>query len=555
MSDSRFETRALSSLAKVFADSDIIDQTYRRASALRLETVSFQVAYRSAERLRHIRVEAAAPQELAVTVYEVGLVPSEFPIYHDHDEHILRSTPGLYPDPLHPIDPEKGIHSPGNQWRSVWVEIDVTEKAQPGTHSIRVVFYSEAGEELGGENFEVEVIPAILPKQKLIRTEWFHCDGLAQFYGTEVFSEEHWLYIERYVAAAAKHGINMLLTPLFTPPLDTAMGGERLTVQLIDVERSEAGYTFGFDKLERWIRMGLRNGIEYFEFSHLFTQWGAGHAPKIMVRENGELHRLFGWETDAFGPEYREFLRCFLPELAEVVRGLGIEDKVYFHVSDEPHAEHLESYRKAAQIMDELVGDFPRIDALSDFAFYQEGLVPLPIPGTDKIQPFLDAGVEPLWTYYCCSQYKQVANRFFCFPSARSRIIGLQLYKFKVAGFLHWGFNFWNSQFSKRPINPYQVTDAEIGFPSGDAFLVYPGEEGPVCSLRMKVFREALQDLRALELLETMIGREAVLVWIEHGLEAPLTFDQYPRDAKFLLKFRSAVNERIKAGLVNRTNP
>ena len=42
----------------------------------------------------------------------------------------------------------------------------------------------------------------------------------------------------------------MLLTPVFTPPLDTAIGGERRTVQLVDVHVTENGYTFGFDKFE-----------------------------------------------------------------------------------------------------------------------------------------------------------------------------------------------------------------------------------------------------------------------------------------------------------------
>ncbi|OOC62881.1 DUF4091 domain-containing protein [Paenibacillus ihbetae] len=552
MNDSGFETRALSSLSKVFADSELNDPPYRRTSALRREIVAFQTAYRTRERQRDMRVEAKAPEGLSVSVYSVGLVPSEFPIYPDHDGHILRSTPGLYPDPLYPLDPENRVHSPGNQWRSVWLEVQVTERAEPGIHAIEVIFYSQHGDELGGERFEVDVIPASLPKQQLIRTEWFHCDGLAQFYGVEVFSEEHWRLIERYVETAAEHGINMLLTPLFTPPLDTAVGGERLTVQLVDVEKSGDGYAFGFDKLERWIKMGLRLGIEYFEFSHLFTQWGAAHAPKIMVREDGETKRLFGWDTDALGAEYREFLTRFLKELVQLIRVLGIEDRIFFHVSDEPHLEHLETYRKAAEMMDEAVGDYPRIDALSDYAFYKEGLVPNPIPATDKLQPFLESGVAPLWTYYCCSQYKQVANRFFTFPSERNRILGLQLYKYRIKGFLHWGFNFWNSQYSKRPVNPYLTTDADIGYPSGDAFLVYPGEDGPVCSLRIKVFREALQDLRALELLEQTIGRDEVLNMIEGALEAPLSFEQYPRDAGWLLDIRSTLNEQIKASMMER---
>ncbi len=45
------------------------------------------------------------------------------------------------------------------------------------------------------------------------------------------------------------NGINMILTPLFTPPLDTKVGGERPTVQLVDVNMDGDKYTFNFDNL------------------------------------------------------------------------------------------------------------------------------------------------------------------------------------------------------------------------------------------------------------------------------------------------------------------
>lgn len=95
------------------------------------------------------------------------------------------------------------------------------------------------------------------------------------------FSEEHWRRIEQYVQTAVKQGVNMLLTPLFTPPLDTEVGGERTTVQLVGVERDEQAYRFDFGLLERWISLGERCGVHYYEFSHLFTQWGRSSHPRL----------------------------------------------------------------------------------------------------------------------------------------------------------------------------------------------------------------------------------------------------------------------------------
>nr|WP_330387739.1 DUF4091 domain-containing protein [Lacrimispora sphenoides] len=122
------------------------------------------------------------------------------------------------------------------------------------------------------------------------------------------------------------------------------------------------------------------------------------------------------------------------------------------------------------------------------------------------MEPFLDHKVPHLWSYYCTAQCVDVANRFMAMPSARNRVYGLQVYKYGIEGILHWGFNFYNSAFSLRHLNSYEVTDCDGSFPSGDAFLVYPGPDGvPEESIRLMVLYEAIQDHRALKLLEQYI--------------------------------------------------
>lgn len=541
-----FLTRCLSSLTKVFADQELNDRAVNKGSALLNESYSFQIAYKSNILVKDVRVEIHSGIKENVTVRSVGLVPSELPCYHDHDDLILRSTPGLYPDPLYPLNEQNTLAAFPEQWRAIWITIDLQGNVKPGRHLIEVKFEQKNGEYLGKEVFELEVISAELPEQELIHTEWFHTDCLATYYNVDVFSEEHWRRIGQFVQTAVKHGMNMILTPLFTPPLDTEVGGERPTVQLVEVEKSGEMYSFRFEKLNRWIELCSNLGIKYFEFSHLFTQWGAKHAPKIIGTENEEVKQFFGWDTDAAGVEYRHFLQQFFPQLLAFIKQNGLESQCFFHVSDEPHLDQIESYQNASNILRAYIKEYPVIDALSDYTFYEKGLVQTPIPSNDHIDAFLENGVENLWTYHCCAQYKKVANRFFNMPSFRNRILGMQLYKFNIAGFLHWGYNFWYSQYSKKPIDPFKNTDAHYSFPSGDAFLVYPGEEGPIESIRLKVLNEALQDVRALQLLERFVGREHVIALLEEGLDNEITFDQYPLNQEWYLLKREQINELIK---------
>ena len=177
----------------------------------------------------------------------VELVPSTFPAYDQADENYLTREPGLFPDLLVDL-PKSGLPFPINQYRSLWIDIPNTEKIEPGTYSVSCSIKmagvspdstvpKETREALGGElSFTLEVLPVKLPEQSLLHTEWFHADCLADYYRVPVFSEFHWDAIERQIALAAEElRVNVILTPVFTPPLDTAVGGERTTVQLVDV--------------------------------------------------------------------------------------------------------------------------------------------------------------------------------------------------------------------------------------------------------------------------------------------------------------------------------
>lgn len=538
------QLKPISSLEKVFADEPLKAAEINKLSVFLNEVGSFQVVYYLDEpRSRQdVRVEVQSALSEYITVRQVGLVPSDLPCFGDHDENVLRDIPGLYPDPLIPISGTITLYP--HQWRSLWFTLKPNNQVESGEYPITVLLRADDGAILAQSDMTISILPCELPEQELLHTEWFHTDCLCNYYGFEAFSEEYWTCVENYIKAAVSHGINMILTPLFTPPLDTEVGGERLTVQLIDVEIREDGYHFAFDRLKRWIELCNRCGVKYFEFSHLFTQWGAEHAPKIIGIRNGKAERIFGWDTDAVGVEYVNFLNSFLPALKDFIEAEGIQERVYFHVSDEPNEEFEESYSKAASVLQKHLADYPVIDALSAFSFYQKGLVRKPIPSSNHIQPFLDAGVENLWTYYCVSQYKDVSNRFFCMPSARTRILGMQLYKYNIEGFLQWGFNFWNTQFSKKAIDPYRVTDAGGAFPSGDPFVVYPGDDyQPVASLRFEIMREVMQDIRALRLLESKIGREQTLSLLEDAGE--ITFNTYPTSAKWLLDKREQINQLI----------
>jgi hypothetical protein len=543
----QIDVKLIDSLQKIFADEPLSAPEYNCASALQGEVFSFQAAC-YCDDFAAVSVEADC--KLDITWREVLPTPCEVPANDRSDEpFVLRNTPGLYPDALLPQ--AELIKYPPRQWRSIWFTVNVKNDTPAGVYDIALKFTaaSDRNSSIKDEKsccFKLEILNQQLPEQKLIHTEWFHADCIYVKYNTECWSEKHWELLKNYFLDFSSHGINMLLTPIWTPPLDTAPGTERPTVQLLDIELENGVYRFDFSRLDRWIDLAQQCNIKYFEIAHPFTQWGAEHAPKIIVKVNGKDEKLFGWHTDSMGEDYTAFLRQLFPELLEFLEQKGVRENCYFHVSDEPAVGHIPVYSKCAALIEELTGGKNIIDALSNFEFHSNKLVKTPIPGNNHIEEFYAAKVEPLWTYYCCSQTTAVPNRFFNYPSVRNRIMGVLMYVYNVSGFLQWGYNFLYSRLSKKTnIDPFRVTDADRSFPSGDAFLVYPGEDGPVSSIRHEVMREAVQDLRALQKLESIIGRPATLALIHDGLDYQLTMEKYPRSSEWLLKLRERVNFKI----------
>lgn len=538
----KFKIKQITSLEKVYLDSDNQFNEIRNGRALKNERFSYQLAYISDKKF-FADVSIESELRSYITVRYVGNVPSELPCYNDFDEDNERTAPGLFPDVLFPVENDRLLIKPNN-WYSLWITVDIPREAGAGDYEIKISLSNAQQEFDCSKRLTLEIIDAVLPEQKLIYTQWFHTDCIANYYNVPVFSDRHWELIDSFMQVAARTGINMLLTPIFTPPLDTAVGGERLTVQLVDVEVNNKEYSFNFDKLRKWIHMAEKNGIKYFEISHLFSQWGAVASPKIIAEVNGEKRRIFGWETDASGKEYSDFLHEFLPELIKVIKDENIENQTYFHISDEPSTEQTESYGKAKNVVSGLLKDFPIIDALSEYEFYENGLIDRPIPCTNKAEEFIEKGVAHPWTYYCCGQGYKLSNRFFSMPLARTRIIGAQFYKYSIEGFLQWGYNFYNSQHSVRAIDPYAVTDGDAAFPSGDSFSVYPYKNGAIESIRSVVFYEGLQDMRAMELLGEKIGKEKLLKKIEKKFGS-ITFTEYPRGEKNILELRNEINNLI----------
>ena len=320
-----------------------------------------------------------------------------------------------------------------------------------------------------------------------------------------------------------------------------------MTAQLVKVNVVNGEYSFDFSLLKKFIDICREEGMEYFEHSHLFTQWGSEAAPKVMATVDGVEKRIFGWDTPATGDEYTAFLDAYLPAVKKFLAGENLSDKILFHVSDEPNEGNAEQYRKAKAVVARHLEGYLCGDALSHYMFYEEGLVQTPIVSTHHIQNFLGR-CEHLWAYYTGGHFGTLSNRILTTPPELNRVLGLEMYAHKIEGFLHWAYNNYYDVLSQGLFDPAFAPGGYKQNP-GVTYFVYPGrDKKPLQSTRLKVFAEGLMDMRALELLESLSGRKACDAILEKYF-GQVDFLTDPKNAEYLLAFRQEVNAAIEKAL------
>lgn len=547
-------------------DSDIIDpRTISCATMLKNEPLSFQVLYRAPKGNFCFPVSVAAETALPIEAWRVDYVAAMHAANPCNEPGYESNLPGLFPDILmpRPAKPELApirvggvtqqsekdvdhlLNATDGDFQSVW--FTVNPDSQPlaaGEYTVRLTMTElKTGNLVTEESLTVTVIDAALPDHKVYYTNWFHVDCICDLFGVKPYSNAFYKLFDEYVTNMVRHRQNTLLLPAFTPPLDTIVGRERMNVQLVDVEKTEKGWKFGFEKMRRFIRRAKKCGIRTFEHSHLFSQWGALNTPNIYDKDG---KRIFGFDTNATGEAYRTFIRAYLAEFLQFAETEGIKDNLLFHISDEPTLAQLENYRAAREVVADLMEGYPVADAMSHVEFYDAGLVNNPVAMVKYADQF-EGKCPNFWLYYTGGTYEHFcSNRLVSNTAALTRVIGVQMYRYNAAGFLQWAYNYYYDFRSRGCCAPQNAPNTYRMYP-GVSYLCYPilgrGDRHVVPSIREKLMAEAMDDLRALKLLESKIGRDATLALCEETL-GELSCNTIP-EGEALRELREKVNTKL----------
>jgi sialidase-1 len=89
-------------------------------------------------------------------------------------------------------------------------------------------------------------------------------------------------------------------------------------------------------------------------------------------------------------------------------------------------------------------------------------------------------------------------NTFIFSEPLEARMLPWLVWKHDFDGYIRWAWNFWLEDFREQPRYKWH---------SGDMFLIYPGEEGPMDSIRTEMFLKGARDYECLWMIREHLER------------------------------------------------
>jgi len=239
------------------------------------------------------------------------------------------------------------------------------------------------------------------------------------------------------------------------------------------------------------------------------------------------------------------------------VKENGLEGRAFAQLSDEPDplawpkvTADLEKWNTTAPSIPAMVttlGLTPFIpDAVGRWAIHSQVL---DTPAHERILQETAKGRE-IWWYVNHTPPRPYGNFFLDFAGIEHRVLFWQAFALGIRGMHYWSINY-----TQPGQDPYEdLSDATPV--NGDGFLVYPGPQGPINSIRWEIIRDGIEDYDYLALylqrrarLRERGGHEALLQKAAQtynlGEVAP-SLVGFPRDPEILTRRRAAIAEMIE---------
>ncbi len=522
-------------LVKVFRDAAPSDHGELIAEVARGEHASLQVVVRSNAAIAGLRA-AIVPLSLdgGRSALEprpprfVGYVPVDRPIQTPPRDQ-LRKPPADFPDPLLET---KTLDVKAGQAQPIWITVPIPPNAAPGTYRGQLTVTAKIdGKEVSAKHgVAVRVYKATIQRSRLWVTNWFAMHWRHMAIKPKPESQQYYALLRRYAQNMADHRQNVaLISPLSLATFKAGKDGQ------LDID---------FSRFDRWVTIFKEAGvIGRIEGGHIGGRKAGWDSQFLVGTRRVTDGKVESPRVDPASPEADRFYARFFPALVKHLRAKGWLDCYMQHLADEPIRTNIASYRAMAKLARKYAPDLRIIEACHTKDLV--GAIDVWVPQLNFLyqdyKHYLErqrAGDE-VWFYTCVFPQGEYANRFIEQPLIKTRLLHWINHRYGVTGYLHWGYNHWTDQ------SPFTHTTRPHGgpnyLPAGDPWIVYPGQDGPLDSIRHEAMRDGIADHELLSLLGERAAAAAKQLVSKHVLD----FHRYNTDVAAFRATRRELLERL----------
>jgi hypothetical protein len=377
--------------------------------------------------------------------------------------------------------------------RPIWLSVQVPVNAKPGLYKGSVTVRSNTA--TLDFPLAVEVLTAGIPAPvdwKVHLDLWQHPESVARWHDVPAWSPEHFALMKPLMKRLAEAGQKTITTTL----IHEAWGGQTYDAfpsMVAWTKKKDGSWSYDYRAFDAWVtfmseEVGMKNAR-----IHCYTMipWS------LKFRYHDEAKQA---EVDAElrpgTPEYDEHWGRFLKDFTRHLRSKGWLERTLIGMDERPdalmrgaiatlkkHAPELpiaSAINHPSQTTREVQDVSPSIQTSGEFS-------------AAELEARRESGKKT--TYYVCTS-PPVPNSFTFSPPAESEWLGIFAYAGGFDGFLRWAYNSWVE-------DPLKSTDF-TSWPSGDCFVVYPGNRS---SVRFERMRDGMENFEKLRLLHEWAGK------------------------------------------------
>ncbi|GAA4891111.1 hypothetical protein GCM10025789_04760 [Tessaracoccus lubricantis] len=408
-----------------------------------------------------------------------------------------------------PLEVKESVDVPTSRNQPIWLTVKVPAGTAAGTYTTSVTVSSSAGE-IGTYPIEVEV-PDLqfrdVPERPFVLDLWQHPDTVADHLGLEHWSEAHFDALVPYwedMAEAGQDVLNLVITE--DPWLVDHQGTIRPQTasnyrSTVEWRYDGNAFSFDFSVFDRLVTDAKAAGIA--KRIHAFTMLQFQSRDRLYYLDtttNQWVNEPVTVGSARYNQAWGQFLSAFESHLKE--RGwwddtsLAFDEQTLtrmnamFAVLESVNPEWSGKIALAANTLAEAdIADYISFN-LSFLGSVSQDLI-------DSRR----ANGEPTLFYTWAEPTNP--NTITATRPVNVRVLPWVVEQRDLDGYLRWTYNSW-------PTNVYE--NPKFRYAQGDEYLVYPGADGPVTSIRWELFKDGQEDAELLDIAKVELGTQHAAV-------------------------------------------